>query len=233
MLVVAVPAPVLATNCYVVAVSSDGPGVVIDPGIGVDEALATVLREHRITPEAVLITHGHVDHVYDAARVPGAPPVHIHRDDAHRLADPLSDLPAPMVAALQAQLGAGARWDPPSTVVPARDGDVLRLAGLDFRVRHAPGHTQGSSLYLIDGVPDGTAPPTDRTAFTGDVLFAGTIGRTDLAGGDHATMLRTLATVVLDLPDDTLVLPGHGPGTTMRRERATNPFLQDLTTKDA
>ena len=106
----------------------------------------------------------------------------------------------------------------------------LMIAGLDLRVLHAPGHTQGSVIFALPGVPDGIAADVDirSTVLSGDVLFAGSIGRTDLEGGDGATMNRTLRDVVLPLPDDVLVLPGHGPATTMERERGTNPYLQGL-----
>ena len=104
------------------------------------------------------------------------------------------------------------------------------MAGLDLEVLHAPGHTQGSVMFTLPEVPDGIAAEAGvrTTVLSGDVLFAGSIGRTDLEGGDGATMNRTLRDVVLPLADDALVLPGHGPATTMERERATNPYLQGL-----
>ena len=105
----------------------------------------------------------------------------------------------------------------------------LELAGLSLAVSHAPGHTEGSVLFSLPGVPTGLPDEVDRTVLTGDVLFAGSIGRTDLPGGDHAAMLRSLRDVVLPLPDSSLVLPGHGPATSMARERATNPYLTSLT----
>ncbi|TWP36681.1 MBL fold metallo-hydrolase [Leekyejoonella antrihumi] len=226
MLVASFPAVALGTNCYVLATKAGGECVVVDPGIEVDDQLHQVLTELSLTPTAVLLTHGHVDHVYSAARVGQDVPVYIHADDRYRLTDPMADLPAGMVAAFEQQLGRPTRWSEPATVVGLVDGQRLELAGLSIDVHHAPGHTQGSILLQLADVPEGTDAEVACTVLTGDVLFAGTIGRTDLSGGDHATMLRTLRDVVLALPDDALVLPGHGPATTMVRERATNPFLQ-------
>jgi glyoxylase-like metal-dependent hydrolase (beta-lactamase superfamily II) len=110
------------------------------------------------------------------------------------------------------------------------DGTRLTLAGIDVDVVHAPGHTEGSVMFGIDRVPDGIRDQVDvdRTMVTGDVLFAGSIGRTDLPGGDPAAMQRSLREKVLPLPDTTLVLPGHYQATTMAHERATNPYLRDL-----
>ncbi len=230
MLVTCFPAPALGTNCYLLATGHGSDCVVVDPGIEVDDQLRAALAEHALTPVATLITHGHVDHVYCSA-TPQAP-VYIHRADRYRLTDPLGDLPPAMVADLEQQLGAPARWHAPEDVVEVDDGQRLELAGLTITVRHAPGHTEGSSLFVLDDVPgDGRSGywgGCRHTALTGDVLFAGTIGRTDLPGGDHAVMERSLRDVVLALPDDTVVLPGHGAASTMTCERTTNPFLQDL-----
>jgi glyoxylase-like metal-dependent hydrolase (beta-lactamase superfamily II) len=247
VLVSSVTAAALDTNCYVLAPGPGGPCVLVDPGFGVLAALRGVLEQHRLSPVAVLVTHGHLDHVHDAAAVQGAewqrdaqhrgdggakpPGVYIHRADRYRLADPYAQLGTQLAAMLEQQLGPRAAWTEPEHVVELSDGQTLDLAGLSITVRHAPGHTEGSALYEVAGVPDGLDPAAghlDRTVLTGDVLFAGTIGRTDLGGGDHRTMLHTLESVVLALPDTSLVLPGHGPATTMARERAANPFLGDL-----
>lgn len=225
MLVTSFAAPALGTNCYLLATAAGAECVVVDPGIEVDDQLRRALAADDLTPVAVLLTHGHVDHVYCAATL--GVPVHVHSADRYRLTDPLGDLPGAMIAAFEQQLGRPARWHPPQDVVEVTDGQVLQLAGLEFTVHHAPGHTEGSSLYVLDEVPDGEGSGR-HTALTGDVLFAGTIGRTDLSGGDHGEMERTLRDVVLSLPDDTLVLPGHGPASTIARERGSNPFLLNL-----
>ncbi|MGN6752424.1 MAG: MBL fold metallo-hydrolase [Intrasporangium sp.] len=231
MLTVAFPAQAFDTNCYVLA---PGPGeecVVVDPGIGVEETLREVLASHRLRPAAVLLTHGHVDHVWSVTPVCGADTAaYIHADDRYRLANPLSETNPGLVAMLEQQFGRAATWTEPSKIVEIRDRARLTLAGLDFDVLHAPGHTQGSVMFGVAQVPEavGGQVDVDRTMLSGDVLFAGSIGRTDLPGGDHAAMQRSLRDVVLPLADTTLVLPGHGPATTMAHERGTNPYLQHL-----
>ena len=232
MLAVAFPAAAFGTNCYVLA---PGPGeecLVVDPGIGVEETLRDVLEEHRLRPAAVLLTHGHIDHVYSVAPVCGGDTAaYVHSDDRYRLHDPLSGVMPGTLAMLEQQFGRQATWREPERVIEVRDGETLTLAGLDVGVLHAPGHTEGSVMFGLDAVPAGLPEDEglDRTMVSGDVLFAGSIGRTDLPGGDDAAMRRSLRDVVLPLPDSTLVLTGHGPATTMRRERASNPYLQGLT----
>jgi glyoxylase-like metal-dependent hydrolase (beta-lactamase superfamily II) len=128
---------------------------------------------------------------------------------------------------LEQQFGTRASWREPDDVVRLADGQRLGIAGLDLDVVHAPGHTEGSVMFALPAVPDGPLEDdVDSTLVTGDVLFAGSIGRTDLPGGDPEAMTRSLAGKVLPLPDDTLVLPGHGPTTTIGRERRSNPFLE-------
>lgn len=234
MLVSAFPSAVFGTNCYVLATAAGQECLVVDPGIAVLDHLAGVLSENRLRPAAVLLTHGHVDHTYSVTPVcsgHGVPAL-LHGEDAYRLRDPLSELDPGLVAMLEQQFGRSATWTPPDDVRTVSDGEVLELAGLRLRVRHAPGHTEGSVVFGLDEVPDSVpaaaGPEPGSTVLSGDVLFAGSIGRTDLAGGDHAAMLRTLRDVVLPLPDDTLVLPGHGPATTMARERAGNPYLREV-----
>jgi glyoxylase-like metal-dependent hydrolase (beta-lactamase superfamily II) len=200
--------------------------VIVDPGIGVLDRLDEVLREHRLKPEAVLLTHGHLDHVYSVTPVCGSRGVaaYIHSDDRYRLADPLITLDPSLVAMLELQFGRSAQWAEPDDVRQLSDGATVELAGLHITIDHAPGHTEGSVMFRL---PTGGDESTEL-CLSGDVLFAGSIGRTDLPGGDHAAMLRSLAQKVLPLRDDTTVLPGHGPATTIGRERASNPFLQGL-----
>ena len=233
VLVVGFPALAFATNCYVVAPAQGEECVVVDPGIGVEPRLAEVLAEHRLRPAAVLLTHGHLDHVYAVTPVCQAHGVAaaVHADDAYRLADPLASLEPALVAMLEQQFGTRAGWQEPADLVRLTDGARLELAGLAVDVVHAPGHTEGSVMFALPGqVPDGPGfPAAAATVLTGDVLFAGSIGRTDLPGGDPDAMTRSLTGKVLPMADDTLVLPGHGPTTTIGRERVSNPFLRQLT----
>lgn len=240
MLVTGFPAAAFATNCYVVAPGPGQDAIVVDPGIGVLDQLAGVLRQHRLRPVSVLLTHGHVDHVYSVTPVCGAHGISavVHSEDRYRLGDPLASLDPSLVAMLEQQFGTRATWKEPDDIVEVAHGQRLELAGLQLDVVHAPGHTEGSVMFILPGTPgDDTAgddhPAGDSdtagtTVLTGDVLFAGSIGRTDLAGGDHQAMLRSLREQVLPLSDGAIVLPGHGPTTTIGRERATNPYLLDL-----
>jgi hydroxyacylglutathione hydrolase len=233
VLTIGFPAVVAGTNCYVLAPAEGEECLVVDPGVGVTGQLAEVLREHRLRPAAVLLTHGHFDHVYSVTPVCGSAgvPAYIHGDDRYRLEDPLSGVDPQLVAMLEQQFGQKASWQEPTDVLSLLDGQQLTIAGLDLSVRHAPGHTEGSVVFLLPEVPEGLAAEAGvrSTVLSGDVLFAGSIGRTDLAGGDGDAMNRSLRQVILPLPDDVLVLPGHGQATTIERERATNPYLQGLT----
>jgi hydroxyacylglutathione hydrolase len=223
VLIAGFPAGPWGTNCYVAATGPGSECVVIDPGKDAAAGVDEVVRQHRLKPVAVLVTHGHVDHMWCVAPVAGAydATAWIHPDDRHLLADPMAGM-SPETSAMV--LGGGYEWAEPDDVRELSDLQELELAGLRFVVDHTPGHTQGSvtfrSPYDADDISE--------VMFSGDLLFAGSIGRTDLPGGDHPTMLRSLAHKVLPLRDDVVVLPGHGEQTSIGRERATNPFLQDL-----
>jgi hydroxyacylglutathione hydrolase len=225
VLITGFPAAAFGTNCYVVAPEAGSECVVVDPGIGVIDQLDEVLAEHRLKPVAVLLTHGHIDHTFSVTPVCGARdvPAYLHPDDDEMLRDPLVGI-SPETAAL---FGGRLEWTEPDDVRPLTDGAVLHIAGLELTVDHAPGHTRGSVLFRLPESSQGNVP---EVCLSGDVLFAGSIGRTDLPGGDHQAMLRSLAGKILPLGDQVVVLPGHGPETTIGRERATNPFLQHLAT---
>ncbi|MQA01376.1 MAG: MBL fold metallo-hydrolase [Streptosporangiales bacterium] len=225
MLIAGFPAEAFDTNCYVIAPAAGEECVIVDPGYGVSGRLDEVLAEHRLRPVAVLLTHGHLDHTFSVTPVCGAKgvPAYVHPDDCALLERPERGLSADMVAML-----GGLDWSEPSDVKPLADGEAVQLAGLEITVDHAPGHTRGSVMFRLPAVED-----IPEVCLSGDVLFAGSIGRTDLPGGDHATMLHTLRKKVLTLPDTMAVLPGHGPQTTIGRERQANPFLQDLPDGDA
>jgi glyoxylase-like metal-dependent hydrolase (beta-lactamase superfamily II) len=221
VLVAGFPAAAFDTNCYVVAPGPRQECLVVDPGIGVEADLDAVLREHHLQPVAVLLTHGHLDHTFSVTPVCGARgiPAYVHSDDRYRLTDPISLLGPQLRAMFLGRL----EWTEPDDVRELADGTVMELAGLQVTVDHAPGHTEGSVLFRLPS--DVETPPV---CLSGDVLFAGSIGRTDLPGGDPDAMLRSLREKVLPLTDETVVLPGHGEPTTIARERATNPFLLEV-----
>lgn len=220
MLVVGFPTGPWETNCWVVAPERGEQCLVIDPGYGADGPLDEVLATHRLQPVAVLLTHGHVDHTWSVTPVCGAKdvPALIHPADRGMLTDPNSGLGVPSSTPIMGRFD----WAEPADVRELTDGETLSLAGLDLVVDWVPGHTRGSVTFTCAG-----------EFFSGDLLFAGSIGRTDLPGGSYEQMLASLARVPLGLPDETTVRPGHGPDTTIGRERAANPFLADLSAPPA
>ena len=225
MLVTGFPAEAFGTNCYVVAAGPGEQCLVVDPGIGVLERLDEVLARHRLHPAAVLLTHGHLDHTFSVAPVCGARGItaYVHPADREMLADPAKGLSVDLTA----MFGGRLPYTEPEDVAELTDGATLSLAGLEITVDHAPGHTGGSVLFRLPGA--GSTWDADQLCLSGDVLFAGSIGRTDLPGGSTPTMLTSLRDKILPLADDTVVLPGHGPETTIGRERVANPYLRDLT----
>jgi hydroxyacylglutathione hydrolase len=201
---------VAETNAWIVAPERGGPAVVIDapPDAG---GIADLLARHDLYPEVLLLTHGHVDHMGGARQVGemGAA-VHVHPADDYLTLDPAAQLRAIFGFA------PSGTYLPPPERHPLADGMEIETAGLTVEVRHTPGHTPGHCCFLLAG---------EGWLFSGDQLFAGSVGRTDLPGGDHAALLASMRTRVLHLDDDTRVLPGHGPETTVGRERRTNPFI--------
>jgi hydroxyacylglutathione hydrolase len=225
VLVTGFPAEAFGTNCYVVA---SGPGeqcLIVDPGVGVVSRLDEVLAEHRLFPAAVLLTHGHFDHTFSVAPVCGARGItaYVHPADRELLADPVLG----MGISLDEITGGRFTYTEPDDVAELTDGETITLAGLEITVDHAPGHTGGSVLFRLPGAS--SSWDADQVCLSGDVLFAGSIGRTDLPGGNMTTMVTSLREKILPLADDTVVLPGHGPETTIGRERASNPYLRELT----
>jgi glyoxylase-like metal-dependent hydrolase (beta-lactamase superfamily II) len=229
VLIAGFPAGPWAANCYVAAAGPGSECVVIDPGQDAAAGVAEVVREHRLKPVAVLLTHGHIDHMWSVAPVAGCydATAWIHPEDRHLLTDPMAGLSAETTQLL---LGGKYEFAEPDRVEELGDGQELELAGLRFTVDHTPGHTRGSVTFRSPWVSTGSTSEGDisEVMFSGDLLFQGSIGRTDLPGGDHPTMLRTLREKVLTLRDDVVVLPGHGDQTSIGRERATNPFLLEL-----
>jgi len=224
VLIAGFPAGPWGTNCYVAATQPGAECVVIDPGKDATEGVAQVIVEHRLKPVAVLVTHGHIDHMWCVAPVAGAydATAFIHPADRHLLTNPMAGLSSETAAML---LGGSYDFAEPDDVREIDDGVVLELAGLSITVDHTPGHTPGSITFRT---PYSAQDDVSEVMFSGDLLFAGSIGRTDLPGGDHVQMLESLRTKVLPLADDIVVLPGHGEQTSIGRERLGNPFLQGL-----
>jgi glyoxylase-like metal-dependent hydrolase (beta-lactamase superfamily II) len=193
------------TNCWLIAADGSDDAVVVDPGFS-PERVHALLRSAGKRPAAVLATHGHADHVGAAAELCGDDlPFHIHEADALALADARA-------------WGAGYEHEPISVkdIRLLGDGDLLRFAGFRIEVLHTPGHTPGSVCFRTNG-----------WVLSGDLVFAGTIGRSDFPNSSPADMRTSLRRFVA-LPDPLVVLPGHGPRTTVERERANNPYLQEF-----
>ena len=224
MFVASFPSAAFGTNVYVVAPQRGEQCVIIDPGLEVAAGVEEILRDAHLEPVAVLLTHGHIDHTFSVIPVgqPRGLPAYIHAADRELLADPMKGISRQT----QEMFGGRLDWVEPDDV-RVIDGSPLELAGLTMTIDHAPGHTPGSVMFRMAGSPEGQEP-MEQTLISGDVLFAGSIGRTDLPGGSHAQMMDSLQQRVLTLPDDVVVLPGHGPQTTIGAERATNPFLQAI-----
>ncbi len=214
MLIVSESLWVAGTNTYLVAPEPGGLGVLIDapPDPG---AIAELVTRHRVTPTALVVTHGHIDHVGGAGAVTDrfGLTTYVHPDDDFLTLDP--------VAQLRMLFGMVPPGDyaPPQRRVGLADGERLSVGGVELEVLHTPGHTPGHCCFLL---------ADEGVLFSGDQLFAGSIGRTDLPGGDLRALLQSMRTKVLTLPDEVRVLPGHGPETTIGRERRTNPFLLQL-----
>jgi hydroxyacylglutathione hydrolase len=230
VLVAGFPAGPWGTNCYVVATGSGAECVVVDPGKDAAPGVADLVREHRLKPVSVLVSHGHIDHMWCVAPVAGTydATAYIHPRDRHLLSDPMAAMSRETAGML---LGGGYEFAEPDHVAELSDLQTLELAGLEFVVDHTPGNTEGSVTFRTP-YDDRDNADISALMFSGDLLFAGSIGRTDLPGGDHPTMLRSLRTKVLPLDDDIVVLPGHGEQTSIGRERATNPYLLQLADRD-
>jgi glyoxylase-like metal-dependent hydrolase (beta-lactamase superfamily II) len=224
MLIAGFPAGPFETNCWVLAPGANQEAVVIDPGMDSRAGIEQIVAEHHLRPVAVILTHGHLDHMWSVLPVCDGYdiPAWIHPGDRHLLADPWAGVSGETRAMFASVLGA-TDFAEPSQVHELTDGATVEVAGMSFAVDHAPGHTQGSTAFRM--MQTGAEP----LMISGDLVFAGAIGRTDLPGGDPQAMVDSLARVVLSQPDDMRVLPGHGPTTTIGAERRVNPFLQGVT----
>lgn len=204
------PVGMLQCNCSIFGDEETREAIVIDPGDEIDEILA-ILAKHRLKVKAIVITHAHIDHIGGAAKLKKATgaPVHMNAND-QELYDRLD---------MQASWLSMKTPERTSIDTEARDGDTLGLGDAAFHVLHTPGHTQGSiSLWI----------PAENKLIAGDTLFRDSIGRTDLPGGNGVQILQSIEDKLLTLPEDAVVVPGHGANTTIRREKERNPFLQGL-----
>ena len=205
---------VAQTNCWILAHGPGEPAVIIDapPDLA---GITSLLARHRLGAAALVLTHGHVDHAGGAGEVERAHRVAtwVHPDD-----DFLTLAPDEQLRLLFGFRPPG-DYDAPADRRLIADGDILEVAGFRLIVRHTPGHTPGHVCFEVED---------EGVLFSGDQLFAGSVGRTDLPGGSYAALMQSMRDRVLDLPDDVRVLPGHGPETTIGHERRTNPFLRDL-----
>jgi hydroxyacylglutathione hydrolase len=201
------PVGMLQCNCSILGDEASGEAILVDPGDDIPRILA-ILARHKLTVKQILITHAHIDHIAGAAllkQITGAPILYNPRD-------------LPLVKMMDMQAG----WlgIPTPEVLPPDDtleeGRLIAITGVSGNILHTPGHTQGSVCLHV---------PAENLLLAGDTLFAGSVGRTDLPGGDGPTLIRSIHEKLLSLPDTTVVIPGHGPRTTIGEERESNPFL--------
>ena len=216
MLVDSFVAPLFATNCWVIAPKAGSECVVIDPGMpDVCLTLEDLLKKHSLKPVAVIATHGHLDHTFSIQPIADgySIPAYIHSLDREALAAPMKIHGKEFIETYCA-----GDFVEPADVRELRNGEVVELVGMKFKAIHAPGHTAGSLMFEVD----------NEILVSGDVLFSGSIGRTDLPSGSAADMEQTLRKKVLTLPDHLRVLPGHYEETTIGIEKANNPYLKAL-----
>lgn len=218
MLLTGFPAGVFETNCYVLASAPGTECIVVDPGMEAMPTLNEVLTEHRLKPVAVLLTHGHLDHTWSVRPLCEGYdiPAYVHGDDVEMVTDPMTwhgDGIAKMLG--------GVQYPEFDDVQALADGQKFQIVGVDLTARHTPGHTRGSVVFEFDH-------PQAHAVLSGDTLFQGSVGRTDLPGGSPEDLMKSIQDVCLAMADDTVVLPGHGGQTTIGDERRTNPFLQGL-----
>ena len=201
------PVGMLQCNCSILGDEASGEAIIVDPGDDIPRILA-ILARHKLTVKQILITHAHIDHIAGAARlkaITGAPILYNHFD-------------LPLVKMMDVQAGwlgvATPDVRPPDDTL--EDGRIIAISGITGNILHTPGHTQGSVCLHL---------PEKNLVLAGDTLFAGSVGRSDLPGGDGRTLIRSIHEKLLTLPDSTVVVPGHGSNTTIGVERESNPFL--------
>jgi glyoxylase-like metal-dependent hydrolase (beta-lactamase superfamily II) len=216
MLVRSYPAPMFATNCWVIAPGERSECIIIDPGMpDISAEIEMIVEEHGLQPVAALLTHGHLDHTFSIKPLADGYgiPAYIHSEDRRFIADPAGIHGAAFISQIS-----DIHFSEPKDVHELKNGQSLEFLGMNIVAIHAPGHTRGSLMYLLN----------NEILMSGDVLFAGSIGRTDLPTGSASEMRSTLRNKVLPLSDDLRVLTGHGPETTIKYERKNNPYLKEF-----
>ena len=216
MLIRSFPAPMFATNCWVLASEKGSECIIVDPGMpDISAEIELIISEEGLKPVAALLTHGHLDHTFSIKPLADgySIPTYIHSEDRRFVADPAGIHGPQFIEQLS-----GMKFEEPKDLQTLKDASTLELVGMKIKAIHAPGHTKGSLMFLIN----------DEILLSGDVLFAGSIGRTDLPTGSSRDMQQTLRNKVLTLDDSIRVLPGHGQETTIKYERKTNPYLKEL-----
>jgi glyoxylase-like metal-dependent hydrolase (beta-lactamase superfamily II) len=213
-----------ATNCWVIANEARGECIIVDPGAsdmssissgGVSDEINLIVSEEGFKPVAALMTHGHLDHTFSIKALADGYqiPTYIHSEERRFIAEPAGILSPEFASHLGSM-----QFSEPNQVEALRDGAILEFVGLNIRAIHSPGHTKGSLMFMVN----------DELLISGDVLFAGSIGRTDLPTGSASEMRKTLKRKILPLSDEVRVLPGHGQETTIKLERKNNPYLKEL-----
>jgi len=220
MLIAGFSAGPWSTNCWVVSPGASQECVVIDPGYESSDQISQIISENKLKPVAVLLTHGHIDHMWSVTPIADGYeiPAMIHAADSSWLADPVSSLSEESQLLVQTL---GGKFQEPKVLQTFSQNQNMTIAGLNLDILCAPGHTPGSVMFRFNDI-------NQSLLFSGDVLFQGSIGRTDLAGGDWPSMQDTLQNVVIPLSDDLAVLCGHGPQTTIGDEKQNNPYLQSF-----
>ncbi|MGI8988930.1 MAG: MBL fold metallo-hydrolase [Bryobacteraceae bacterium] len=202
------PVGILQCNCSVFGDEGTKEAIVVDPGDNIPEILA-VLARHQLKVKAIVITHAHIDHIGGARKLKTATGAPVYMNESDRTLSDRLDIQA-------AWLGVETPENP-GIDTPAREGGTLRAGSTEFHILETPGHTQGSISLVI---------PAENKLIAGDTLFRDSIGRTDLPGGDGKQILKSIHDKLLTLPEDTIVIPGHGENTTIGREKRMNPFLR-------
>ena len=222
MILEVIPAPYYATNCWILASDRNSECIIVDPGMAVPNLLGPikdVLNKFNLKPIATLVTHGHLDHTFSVQPLCDGYgiPAYIHPSDRKTLGDPFRILTKDGPIEMMLKEMGVSKFNEPQSVSEVIDGQMMSIAGFDIVVSHAPGHTAGSVIFTVN----------EEFLISGDVLFAGSIGRTDLPSGSAADMKKSLREKILPLSDELILLPGHGPQSTIGRERKNNSYLQE------